>query len=114
MTSLRLCGIAMRSTRSRRTPSSVSRRTLSATSIASLLPLGGNVDAFGVAAQDKPLANPELAPSADRYAVSPDFMSTMRIRLVRGRAFTDADGRDSTGEQVSIVSAALAARIWPG
>jgi putative ABC transport system permease protein len=82
--------------------------------IASQLPLGGNVDGYGVAAEDKPLANPELAPSADRYAVSPDFMATMRIRLLRGRGFTDADGRDSTAAPVAIVSAALAARIWPG
>ena len=81
--------------------------------IASQLPLGGNMDAFGVAAEDRPLANPELAPSADRYAVSPDFMRTMRIGVVRGRGFTDADARDS-GEKVVIVSAALAAKVWPG
>jgi putative ABC transport system permease protein len=79
----------------------------------SQLPLGGNVDAYGVVAQDKPLANPELAPYADRYAVSPDFLGAMGISLRRGRAFTDADN-SATAPPVVIVSAGLAARIWPG
>jgi putative ABC transport system permease protein len=80
---------------------------------ASQLPLGGNVDMYGVTAQDKPLANPELAPYADRYAISPDFLGTMGIPVERGRAFTDADNGDRA-PLVTIVSAGLASRIWPG
>ena len=80
---------------------------------ANQLPLGGNIDSYGIGAEDKPLANPELAPYADRYAVSPDYMTTMRIPIRRGRSFTDADNRDSM-PRVAIVSAALAAKIWPG
>ena len=81
--------------------------------IASQLPLGGNVDSYGVDAQDKPLANPELAPYADRYTVSPDFMETMGIGIRRGRGFTTADNSD-VAPLVAIVSGALASRIWPG
>jgi putative ABC transport system permease protein len=77
------------------------------------LPLGGNVDMYGVLTPDHPLANPELAPSADRYAVSSDYMSTMRVAVVRGRAITAADAID-TASHVSLVSQALAARLWPG
>jgi putative ABC transport system permease protein len=84
-----------------------------AVGIASQLPLGGNVDSYGVSAQDRPLANPELAPYADRYAVSADFMRTMGIGVLRGRGFSPDDARDSA-EKVVIVSAALAAHIWPG
>jgi putative ABC transport system permease protein len=78
---------------------------------ASQLPLGGNVDMYGVNAQDKPLANPELAPYADRYTVSPDFLGTMGIAMRRGRAFGDADNSDAA-PRVAIVSAGLASRIW--
>ena len=81
--------------------------------LASQLPLGGNFDRYGVSARDKPLDNPELAPSADRYAVSGDYLRTMGIPIVRGRGFTEADAADST-LRVAIVSSALARRIWPG
>jgi putative ABC transport system permease protein len=81
--------------------------------ITTQLPLGGNMDMYGVRAQDKPLPNPELAPNGDRYIVSPDYMQTMRIPLLKGRAFTEADDRDSV-PAVVIVSAALAAKLWPG
>ena len=77
------------------------------------LPLGGNMDMYGVAAQDKPTSNPEEVPSGDRYVVSADYLRTMRIRVVEGRAFTEADERDTTN-MVALVSQALAARIWPG
>jgi putative ABC transport system permease protein len=76
------------------------------------LPLGGNFDRYGVRALDKPTDNPELVPSADRYAVTSDFIKTMRIPILRGRNFTDAETRDSS-THVAIVSDALAKRIWP-
>ncbi len=78
-----------------------------------LMPLGGNIDMYGVTAQDKPLAHPELAPYADRYAVSPDFLAAMGIAIRRGRSFTAADNSDAA-PNVVIVSAGLASRIWPG
>jgi len=81
--------------------------------IVSQLPLGGNVDMYGVNAEDKPLANPELAPYADRYAVSPNYMTAMGIPINRGRGFTDADNNDAA-PPVVIVSSGLASRIWPG
>ena len=80
--------------------------------VVNMLPLGGNFDSYGVRAMDKPLANPEDAPSGDRYVVSTDYMKTMRIRLVEGRMFTDAEERD-TSNMVAMLSQALAARLWP-
>jgi putative ABC transport system permease protein len=77
------------------------------------LPLGGNWDRYGVAAMDKPLANPSLAPDADRYTVTPDFVRAMRIPILRGRSFTDAETRDTIA-RVTMVSDALAKRLWPG
>jgi putative ABC transport system permease protein len=81
--------------------------------LTSQLPLGGNLDSYGIMARDKPLENPALAPSADRYTVSGEFLRAMRIPIVRGRAFTAAEAADSNA-QVAIVSDALARRIWPG
>ena len=81
--------------------------------LASQLPLGGNFDSYGVQAKDKPLSNPALAPSADRFTVSPEYLRTMRIPVLRGRDFEPADNAAS-GTPVAIVSEALAKRIWPG
>jgi predicted permease len=44
-------------------------------------------------------------------AVSPDYFATLRIPLVAGRTFSDAD--DGAAPRVAVVSAALAARYWP-
>lgn len=79
--------------------------------LASQLPLRGDFDRYGIMAQDRPLENPELAPSADRYAVSGDFLRAMRIRILRGRGFSAAELADSV-PYVAVVSDALARRIW--
>jgi predicted permease len=84
---------------------------VTAAEVTAQLPLGGNFDGYGVRAQDRPLANPELAPSGQRYAVSPGYLSAMRIPLLQGRDFTAADSRENA-PRVVIVSAALARRIW--
>lgn len=86
---------------------------VSSVGVVNQLPLGGNMDGYGIAAQDKPTSNPEMVPSGDRYVVSADFLQTMRIPLIEGRAFTVVDERDTTN-LVAMVSQALAAKIWPG
>jgi len=55
----------------------------------------------------------QLAPYADRYTVTGDFIRTMRIPILRGREFSPAETRDSS-VHVAIVSADLASKIWPG
>ena len=44
--------------------------------------------------------------------VSPDYFETMRVPILRGRSFTEQDGRN--GLPVAIVSQATAERLWPG
>jgi putative ABC transport system permease protein len=80
-------------------------------SLATQLPLSGDFDRYGIRALDKPVDNPALVPSADRYTVTPEFFRTMRIPIAQGRAFTDEESRD-TSSYVVIVSDALAKRIW--
>ena len=97
--------------RMRRTVAAVPGVT--AVGLASQLPLSGMFDRYGIAVLDRPLANPELAPSADRYLVTPDFLPAMRIPLLRGRSFTPLDD-DSAAAPVVILSEALATEIWKG
>lgn len=56
------------------------------------------------AAASNPLLNYQVA--------TPDYFATMRIPILEGRVFTDAD-RDGS-ERVAVVSAATARRLWPG
>ena len=81
--------------------------------VVSQLPLGGNMDDYGVYAQDKPNTETEDVPYGSRYAVSADYLNTMRIRVLEGRTFTEAEERD-TANMVVLVSQALAAKLWPG
>ena len=57
-----------------------------------------------------PLKNEAIHADAD--AVSPQFFDTLRIPVVAGRVFTDAD--DAKAARVAVVNEAMAARFWPG
>ncbi|HEY4132833.1 MAG TPA: FtsX-like permease family protein, partial [Gemmatimonadaceae bacterium] len=48
----------------------------------------------------------------DYRLVSPDYFATMRIPIVEGRGFTDAD--DSTAQHVTIINQAMATKFFPG
>ena len=54
----------------------------------------------------------ERNPPCNYEAVNADYFRTMRIPLVRGRAFGAEDGADTA--RVTVVSQALAERFWPG
>jgi len=81
--------------------------------VSNQMPLGGNVDRYGVIDPENVPSNPELVPSGDRYVVSQSYLSTMRIPILRGRNFTPVEAAD-TSNKVALVSAALAQRMWPG
>lgn len=81
--------------------------------LTSQLPLGGNMDRYGIRDRDHATLDPDRGLDAERYAVSADYMRTMKIRMLRGRAFTEDEVRD-TASRVVIVSDALAGRMWPG
>jgi putative ABC transport system permease protein len=75
------------------------------------LPLTG-IDEYGLHVVGRPLANPQSAPSAQRFVVTPGYFDVMRIPLVRGRLLTSADGRRAPA--VAIINATLAAGVFPG
>src|SRR5579864_4055917 len=79
---------------------------------ASQIPLAGNMDKYGFHAEGKMHANPEEDPSAERYCITPGFLETMRIPLLRGRDISPAD--TATAPQVLLISETTARRMWPG
>ena len=80
--------------------------------LVSQLPLGGSFDSFSVHAQDKPSANPETDPGADRYSISAGYLRTMGIPVLRGRGIEASDRRGAA--PVVLVNDELARRVWPG
>lgn len=83
---------------------------VSATS-ASSVPLGyyGNSDTPLVEGYQPPPG--QGAPVALVNYISTDYFGTLRIPLLQGRAFTDAD--DENGPYVTIVNETFAKRFWP-
>jgi predicted permease len=82
---------------------------VTAAAAAGQIPLGGNGDTWGFHVQGRPVTPED--PSVERYSVTPDYFSVMRIPLQRGRLFTDADR--AGGEQVMLVAEQTARTLWP-
>ncbi len=82
-----------------------------AVGLVSNLPLGGNRDKYGFHIEGRPLANPAEAPNAERYSITPDYLRTMRIPLLRGRIFTEQDTEETP--LVALINQTAAERIWP-
>jgi putative ABC transport system permease protein len=73
----------------------------------SQLPLSGDDDEYGVGVEGQDLTRRD---GSFRYGVSPGWVATMRIRLLKGRAFDD---RDRAGAPpVALVSAAFAKTMF--
>jgi putative ABC transport system permease protein len=80
--------------------------------VVSQLPLGGDFDMYGVRIKDKPVANPEDAPGAFRYGVTPGYLEAVGIPVRRGRAITAQDHEKA--QPVVLINELFANRIWPG
>ena len=76
------------------------------------LPLDAAIDRYGLHLEGRPEANPEAAPSGDRFIVTPGFFETLRIPLARGRYLNDADRH--TTEPVMVINRAMADGMFPG
>lgn len=63
-------------------------------------------------AGEPPYANASLRPSADLETITPDYFRTFGIRIVKGRAFTDADNASSV--RVAMVNETFVKRFLQG
>jgi putative ABC transport system permease protein len=83
---------------------------VTAAAAAGQIPLGGNGDRWGFHVQGRVVTAED--PSVERYSVTPEYFSVMRIPLWRGRLFTDADR--AGGEPVMLIGEQTARTLWPG
>jgi putative ABC transport system permease protein len=77
-----------------------------------ILPLSWNESSAGIEVQGRPLRRREDAPVTGWRRVSPGYLETLGIPLVRGRTITAADRMDAP--PVAVVSEAAARLLWPG
>jgi putative ABC transport system permease protein len=78
----------------------------------STLPLTGFWGETDFLVEGRPLPKPGQAPTADNRFITPGYFSTMRVPLLGGRNFTDAD-RDG-GRRVAIVDETLSRKFLSG
>jgi putative ABC transport system permease protein len=69
-------------------------------------------DSSGFHVEGRLFANPEDAPTADRFGVTPEYFRALRIPVLRGRAFTDRDREGSP--RVAIINRTAAEQLFPG
>jgi putative ABC transport system permease protein len=83
-----------------------------AVGLVSSLPLTGASEATTISVVGHPAADPADRPHVQYEIVSPGYFAAMEIPLKRGRAFDSHD--DLHAPAVAMISAAAAARYWPG
>ena len=76
-------------------------------------PLGGHWGNFFEVEGAPPLGPDEQDPVILQRVVLPGYLDTVGIELVRGRFFTDDDGR-TEGSRAIVVNETFANRFWPG
>jgi putative ABC transport system permease protein len=76
----------------------------------STLPLSGDIDGNGFHVAGRLTANPQDAPTADRFSVAGDVIGTLQIPLLAGRLLDARDGPSS--ERVVLINRAAAERVF--
>jgi putative ABC transport system permease protein len=79
----------------------------------SQLPLSGDLDVYGVHFQSSPTSPTEEDRGAFRYAVSPDYFTTMGMTLKSGR-WLDARDDDASAPPAAVINESFARRRFPG
>jgi predicted permease len=85
---------------------------VAAAAAANTEPLSSEIPILPVELEGHPFVTGQPATLLWSGAVTPDYFQILRIPLLAGRAFTEADGEKSA--KVALVSAATATQFWPG
>ena len=76
------------------------------------LPIGDENSMWSILVDGAPMTSVANSPSAMPQQITPEYFETMRIPVLRGRAFTE---RDRAGAPlVVIVNETMARKLWPG
>jgi putative ABC transport system permease protein len=84
---------------------------VNAVAVISPLPFSGGWGQGSFSVEGQPLADPHHPPMANDFTVGPDYFQVMRIPLLAGRGFTDAD--NSRSPAVVIIDEVLARTFFP-
>lgn len=76
------------------------------------LPLAGDQWGFSFHVDGRPIERPGEAPVATFRAVFPGYFNTMRIPVLQGRDFSEAD--NTSVPDVVVINDYIARRYWPG
>ncbi|MGB8541014.1 MAG: ABC transporter permease [Candidatus Acidiferrales bacterium] len=75
------------------------------------VPLTGSHSRSDITIEGLPVPDAGTFPHPDRHSVSADYTNVLKIPLVRGRTFTDAD--TETSPRVGLINSTMARRYWP-
>jgi predicted permease len=81
-------------------------------SLASAVPVAYTLGRESVYIEGRPVPPGQKAPDVMFNSVDAPYFETLRIRVLLGRAFTDADSETSPG--VAIINETMARHFWPG
>jgi putative ABC transport system permease protein len=80
--------------------------------LSNYLPLSGWWNSLTFTIEGSPPAPAGQEPEVDHRVISPGYFATLKVPLIKGRDFTDADNAQST--PVVIINESMARRYWPG
>lgn len=80
-------------------------------SMAFTVPMGRPSNTTPVFVQSHPVSPHERPPLIPYDCISPSYLQTMQVPLLKGRQFTDSDSEQA--RPVTIVNQAMAKRFWP-
>ncbi|MCU1385262.1 MAG: hypothetical protein JWL71_3959 [Acidobacteria bacterium] len=84
---------------------------VTAAAVSTTLPMTGSDITMGIKPEGRAL-DPTVRAAAAFFGVSPDYFSTLGIRIVRGRGFTEHDDERAPG--IVLINETMAAKYWPG
>jgi putative ABC transport system permease protein len=80
-------------------------------SVVRFLPASGGWSTTDFSIEGRPAPAPGNPLLTNFQTIGPDYFKTMLIPLLKGRAFSDADGKDAP--RTAIISESMARRYWP-